>query len=392
MAGATSLRGASVDQRLPTRRTSPRRSKSCSRASASSRLRPAARAAIAVESEPGSLPSAARRRSGPGRSRAPHRAAAPARAAQPRRERVPNGGAGFASHRRIVPEAGSAAATHKQRAPPGRPDDLKPTPTTTGAAHAAAVRRSLPRSGLRYATALYPSPENVVAPPRKRSQLRRPWPPEPGGLVDAEACGRGSIGADPPGPEPARPPLCLLEQSCVDRQTARSQVVQLEDRGITDAGGGSVARAATRRAFAPGRRIRRPANTPRTLGSSRRKSRWCAVVGYRSSDYYLLVEDRLCGRWSVPGRSTPSANSWAAGSPCTTAKQRHLAAIPLGEGWHHAPRVCRSVFHGLTRWAAAPGQRSRRLRTGAVVLSGSLRAGLQLPGRVPRARVARRRC
>ena len=64
MAAATSLRGGSVDQRLPTRWTSPRRSKSCSRASAFSLLRPAARAAIAVENEPGSLRSAARRRSG----------------------------------------------------------------------------------------------------------------------------------------------------------------------------------------------------------------------------------------------------------------------------------------------------------------------------------------
>ena len=64
MAAASSLGGDSVDQRLPTRRTSPLRSRSSSRASALSLLMPAARAAIAVENEPGSLGSAARRRSG----------------------------------------------------------------------------------------------------------------------------------------------------------------------------------------------------------------------------------------------------------------------------------------------------------------------------------------
>ena len=56
IAAATSLGGDSVDQRLPTRRTSPRRSRSSRRASALSRLRPAARAAIAVENDPGSCP------------------------------------------------------------------------------------------------------------------------------------------------------------------------------------------------------------------------------------------------------------------------------------------------------------------------------------------------
>jgi hypothetical protein len=64
IAEATSLRGDSVDQRLPTRWTSPRRSSSCSRASVLSLFRPAARAAIAVENEAGILRSAARRRSG----------------------------------------------------------------------------------------------------------------------------------------------------------------------------------------------------------------------------------------------------------------------------------------------------------------------------------------
>ena len=64
IAKATSSRRGSVDQRLPTRRTSPRRSRSCSRAIVLSVLRPAARAAIALENEPGILRSAARRRSG----------------------------------------------------------------------------------------------------------------------------------------------------------------------------------------------------------------------------------------------------------------------------------------------------------------------------------------
>ncbi len=64
IAAASSLGGASVDQRLPTRRTSPRPSRSRSRASAFSLLSPAAREAIAVENELGSPSSAARRRSG----------------------------------------------------------------------------------------------------------------------------------------------------------------------------------------------------------------------------------------------------------------------------------------------------------------------------------------
>ena len=59
-----SSRGGLIDQRVPTRWTSPRCSSSCSRASALCLLRPAARAAVAVENEPGSLRSAARSRSG----------------------------------------------------------------------------------------------------------------------------------------------------------------------------------------------------------------------------------------------------------------------------------------------------------------------------------------
>jgi hypothetical protein len=64
MAEATSSGARSVDQRLPTRRSSPRRSRSCRRASVLRLFRPAARAAIPVENEPGSSRSAARRRSG----------------------------------------------------------------------------------------------------------------------------------------------------------------------------------------------------------------------------------------------------------------------------------------------------------------------------------------
>ena len=59
-----SFGGGSVDQRLPMRWTSPRRCSSCRRASVLSLLRPAARATIAVENEPGIVRSAARRRSG----------------------------------------------------------------------------------------------------------------------------------------------------------------------------------------------------------------------------------------------------------------------------------------------------------------------------------------
>ena len=66
IASVTSLGGSSVDHRLPTRRISPRRSRSCSRNRAFWLLRPAARATTAVENEPGISRSAARRRSAPG--------------------------------------------------------------------------------------------------------------------------------------------------------------------------------------------------------------------------------------------------------------------------------------------------------------------------------------
>jgi hypothetical protein len=66
MAKATASGDGPVDQRLPTWWTSPRRSRSCSRASALPLFRPAARATIAVENKPGISRSAARRRSRPG--------------------------------------------------------------------------------------------------------------------------------------------------------------------------------------------------------------------------------------------------------------------------------------------------------------------------------------
>jgi hypothetical protein len=64
IAAVRSVGGGSVVQRLPTLRTSPRRSRSSSRARALSLLRPAARATIAVENEAGILLSAGRSRSG----------------------------------------------------------------------------------------------------------------------------------------------------------------------------------------------------------------------------------------------------------------------------------------------------------------------------------------
>jgi hypothetical protein len=62
MAGATASGDGPVDQRLPTRWTSPRRSNSCSRARTLSSLRPAAQATIAVENVPGISRTAARKR------------------------------------------------------------------------------------------------------------------------------------------------------------------------------------------------------------------------------------------------------------------------------------------------------------------------------------------
>ena len=63
IANATSSGDGPVDQRLPTRWTSPRRSRVRSRASALALFRPAARATIAVENERGISASAAPRRS-----------------------------------------------------------------------------------------------------------------------------------------------------------------------------------------------------------------------------------------------------------------------------------------------------------------------------------------
>jgi hypothetical protein len=68
-AALRSVGGGSVVQRLPSRQTSPRRSRSSSRESALALLRPAARAIIAVENVAGISGNAARRRSGRGSPR-----------------------------------------------------------------------------------------------------------------------------------------------------------------------------------------------------------------------------------------------------------------------------------------------------------------------------------
>jgi hypothetical protein len=169
MAAATSLGGDSVDQRLPTRRTSPRRSRSCSRASTLSLLIPAARAAIAVENEPGSLRAALLVGDpGAGRAHAPPGAAPAARAAQSWRERVPTGA------RACVRPADRPRSGHgscrTRRPAPARPGGR----AQTAAIHArsgrrrTAVRRSLFRSGLRYATAFSLHDRTSIAPSQSR--------------------------------------------------------------------------------------------------------------------------------------------------------------------------------------------------------------------------------
>ena len=137
IAAATSLGGDSLDQRLPTRRTSPSRSSSSSRGStlspldlpperpSPSRTSPAACPAPLV-SDPGAERAAARR--------------TPLRP----RDSLTRDRDGFqrgrrtASDRRIIPETASAAAAQDDRLSTGRADELKPTPSTTGAADAAA--------------------------------------------------------------------------------------------------------------------------------------------------------------------------------------------------------------------------------------------------------------
>ena len=155
MAAATSLGGGSVDQRLPTRWTSPRRSKSCSRASALSLLRPAARAAIAVENEAGSLRSATRRRSGRSVPRPPGRCAAGASGSA-----VAGTGSNAGAGRGPPadrPRTGLGSRRTRRRAPArlgGRPQ-TDATHDQSGTRRSG-VRRFLSRSRLRYATAFSP--------------------------------------------------------------------------------------------------------------------------------------------------------------------------------------------------------------------------------------------
>ena len=153
IAAATSLGGASVDQRLPTRRTSPRRSRSCRRASALSRLRPAARAAIAVENEPGRSRSAGRDGPGAGRSRARPSAAAAARAAQPAPERPPR--PARACGRPADGPRNGLGSCRTTRSAPARPGGRAQSDAIhdRSGRRRSAVRRFLSRSGLQYATA-----------------------------------------------------------------------------------------------------------------------------------------------------------------------------------------------------------------------------------------------
>jgi hypothetical protein len=98
-----------------------------------------------------------------------------------RRGRLSHGGNGFhrgrgpAFHRRIVPKSGTAAAAQHDRLPPGRANELKPTPSTTRAADAAAP------SGSRYLDQVFitqrRSPLTIERRPRPLSrgwEVRRP--------------------------------------------------------------------------------------------------------------------------------------------------------------------------------------------------------------------------
>lgn len=117
-------------------------------------LRPAARAAITLENEPGILRSAARRRSG-GRS---VRGLASARLRQ--RAQPGSGGSGFrrglglASDRRIISEASSATAAQNDRPTLRRADDFEPTPPRDRSdSRQSGVRRVLSRSRLPHSSA-----------------------------------------------------------------------------------------------------------------------------------------------------------------------------------------------------------------------------------------------
>jgi hypothetical protein len=103
---------------------------------------------------------------GPALARAPHR----------RRERLSHGGNGFqpgrgpASDRRIDPKSGTAAAAQHDRLTPGRAHQLKPPPTTTRAADAAAP------SGSRYLDqVLITQRRSPLTIERRRLRLIRGW-------------------------------------------------------------------------------------------------------------------------------------------------------------------------------------------------------------------------
>ena len=173
MAAARSLGGDSVDQRLPTRRTSPRRSRSFSRSSALWLLIPAARAAIAVENEPGSIPSAARSRSGcwsgprsPGRrfggtsgSAMAGKGSTGAKAGVPPADRHQSGHGSCRTTRPAPARPGARAQTDAIHDQSGR--------------RRSAVRHSRSRSGLHYATALSPHHRTSTALSRGSRPHRR---------------------------------------------------------------------------------------------------------------------------------------------------------------------------------------------------------------------------
>ena len=163
IATAISPGGDSVDHRLPTRRSSPRRSSFCTRASVLSWLRPDARAAIAVENEPDIAPSAARRRSGRWSVR-PECGFDDERGSTGTVERVP---ARTRACVRPVDPPRSAPGSHRTRQlararPGGR--------SRTAAIHdqsrrrRSGVRRALLRSGPRYAST-FPSHDRTSSAP-----------------------------------------------------------------------------------------------------------------------------------------------------------------------------------------------------------------------------------
>ena len=158
IAAATLLGGASVDQRLPTRRTSPRRSRSCRRASALSRFSPAAgRPSPSRTGQAGCAPPLV---AGPGagRSRARPSADAAARAAQPAPERPP--GPARACGRPADRPRNALGSCRTRRPAPARPGGRAQSDAIhdRSGRRRSAVRRFQSRSGLQCATAFSPSP------------------------------------------------------------------------------------------------------------------------------------------------------------------------------------------------------------------------------------------